>query len=92
MMKVLLTCLALLSSTTVNANEAPPVPEGGLRFISQQACVDKESGEKGDCFIGQAKDGKIFLTFWQGDILMFIREIAGDSYVTIWVNERFNSI
>lgn len=90
MMRYIALC-ALLASP-VAANEAPPVPEGGLQFIWQAPCTDDESGEKGFCYLGKTKDGKTYLTFWQDDILMFIREVVGDSYITIWVNDRFNSI
>ena len=84
--------ICVLMASQVDANEAPPVPEGGLQFIQQGACIDDESGEKGDCYLGITKDGRTLLTFWQNGILMFIREVVADGYTTIWVNDMFNSI
>lgn len=89
---LLLTVLLAVLSAPVSANEAPAVPEGGLSLVLQQSCVDNESGQKGDCYLMQAMDGKMYLTFWQGGIMMFIREVVGDIYTNIWVNDQFNSI
>lgn len=93
-MRPLLAILLLLSMTHFSTAETtpPPVPEGGLTFIMQQSCMDNETGQKGYCYLGKDKDGKIFLTFWQDGILMFIREVVGDSYITIWVNSVYDSI
>lgn len=81
-----------LLATAVMANEAPPIPEGGLQVIYSNPCSDLETDEKGMCHLLQDKNGRTYLAFWQADVLMFIREIVGDSYTTIWVNDQYNSI
>lgn len=84
--------LFVLLASGCLANETPTVPAGGLSFFSQQPCADQETGEEGYCYTGKTTDGRVFLTFWQGDILMFIREIVGDGYTLYWMNDKYNSI
>jgi hypothetical protein len=75
----------------VQANEAPPIPEGGLQFLHTTPCADDETGEKGICYFAIDNEARQYIIFWQGDDLMFVREIVGDSYTTVWINDRYNS-
>ena len=84
-------CLVLSPAMSM-ADEAPPVPEGGLSFFYQSPCADSETGQKGYCFLGRDQTGQTFLTFWQEEELMFIRQVTGDTYETIWVNPKYNSV
>lgn len=88
---VLLIVLALFAFS-VKANELPPLPEGGLDFFLEGVCIDDESGQEGYCYMGKSKDGVTYLTFWQDDKMMLIREVTGDTYKTIWTSDHFNSI
>ena len=83
-------CLSLWATTT--KAEPPLLPEGRLAFFYQAACVDDESHEEGYCYMGKSQDGTVYMSFWQGDKLMFIREVTGDTYITIWTDPMFNSI
>lgn len=85
-------CFVLFWASMAVANEAPPVPKGGLWFYEQGTCTDQETGQSGYCFMGLTPEGRKYLTFWQDDILMFIREVVGTSYITVWVNDKYNSI
>jgi len=91
-MKLLFILASILMTTGAMANEAPPVPEGGFQVLAETTCSDNETGQKGMCYYLQAVDGRVYLAFWQQEVLMFIREIKGDSYETIWVNDEFNTI
>lgn len=82
--------LYLLMSQGVWA-DTPPVPAGGLSFYFQSPCSDVETDLKGYCYLGKDMEGRNYLTFWQSDTLMFIREITGDTYKVIWVNPQYNS-
>lgn len=86
----LVLCLSLWATTT--RAEPPPVPEGGLTFFLEQPCRDQESGQKGYCYMGKSQDGTVYMTFWQNGELMLIREVTGDTYITIWASDKFNSI
>jgi hypothetical protein len=35
--------------------------------------------------------GEVYITFYQGETLMFIRRIVGDSYELVWMNDQYNS-
>lgn len=76
----------------VQANEAPPVPEGGLVMLYSSPCSDDETGEKGMCYIMQDQEGNNYVTFWQDETLMFIRQLVGDGYTVIWVRDTYNDI
>lgn len=91
-MKVLLVMAYLLTSHVAWAEEPPPLPEGGLDFFLEGACIDKESNLEGYCYMGTSKDDVTYLTFWQDGKMMLIREVTGDTYKTIWTSDHFNSI
>lgn len=55
--------LYLLMSQGVWADAPPPVPEGGLSLVYQSECSDAETGEAGTCYLMQAVDGTMYLTF-----------------------------
>jgi hypothetical protein len=75
------------------ANEPPPVPEGGFYVMGTYDCIDPETGAEGTCHVLQAvKDGEVYVAFWQGETLMMIRHVIGDTYETIWVNDLFNAV
>ncbi len=84
----LMTCLA----GQAVANEYPPVPEGGLIVLQVIDCTDGETGEKGTCQTYQGIDGTVYVTFWQGDVMMFVRKVVDNGYETVWVNDQFMSI
>jgi hypothetical protein len=75
------------------ADGPPPIPDGGLNFYADAPCTDTETGQQGHCYFGQARDGKRYMTFYQFDTLMFIREILSQTdYKTVWTNPLFVSV
>lgn len=75
------------------ADEPPPVPEGGLTFYFQASCEDNETGQKGYCYFGHTIDGRTFMSFFQGETLMFIREVLGRTeYKQMWTNPQYVSV
>ena len=91
MMRYIALCVLLLFPSGATANEAPPVPEGGLQFLAKTTCLDAETGERGVCHFAVDKAGEQYVIFWQGDDLMFVRQIVGDSYITVWMNDKYNT-
>lgn len=91
-MRYLLTVWVGLLSGMAVANEPPSVPEGGLTHVFTSPCQDPETGQKGTCYIMQDVEGTLYTTFWQYDMLMFIRKDVPGGYETIWVNDQYNSI
>ena len=91
MLRIFLAIFLLIASPVL-ANEPPDPPEGGFVVLFASPCSDDESGEKGECYLLQAvKDGVQYVTFYQGERLMFIRKVVGDSYETVWVRDSYNS-
>lgn len=90
MRHILVLAVGLMASQ-VMANEPPPVPEGGLIALASTPCQDAATKEQGQCFVMQDVQGNVYVSFYQGETLMFIRRPLGDSYEDIWVNERFNT-
>jgi hypothetical protein len=87
-----LTFLILFLATASSANDYPPVPEGGLMAITSSSCSDVETGIEGLCYLLQDVPGNLYVTFWVNDEMMFIRQLVGEDYETIWTNPRYNSI
>lgn len=92
MIRYIALCALMLFPSGGHANEAPPVPEGGLSLLYEARCTDQESGERGYCYYQQDVSGVQYLAFFQGEVLMFIRRILEDGYETIWMNDQFNSV
>jgi hypothetical protein len=85
-----LTLAASLSSTMAIADEPPPVPDGGLWFYAEAPCRDNETGQEGHCYIGQANDGTVYMTFWQRDELQFIRKVLSRTeYEQVWTRATY---
>lgn len=84
--------LVAASASSSLANEPPPVPEGGLAILHEQPCSDGETMQKGYCYYMQDTEGNVYVTFWQGETLQFIRKIVGESYETVWENDIYRGI
>jgi hypothetical protein len=96
MMKALivLTLIALsfaLLGSISQANELPPIPEGGLRTVYEMECSDQETGETGYCFIREDVEGNTYWVFAQNDVVMFIQRVIPSGYETIWMHDRYDS-
>ncbi len=80
-------CLATLATPGIADHPAPPVPAGGINFAIEGKCEDHETGEKGYCYAGYGTDGTFYATFWQDDVMKFIRQIKPGftDYETVWV-------
>lgn len=92
MQRIILVLSTALWVQGVQANEPPPVPEGGLTVLLETPCEDAATKQKGTCYALQDKDGNIYVAFWQEGTLMFIRRPLGDSYEEVWVNDIFGTI
>lgn len=90
-MRLLPTAMLVLCPSIGQANEPPPIPEGGINYYLEGACLDNETGQKGYCYMGTTHDGRTLMTFWQNDVLMLIREVVGDGYKSVWLNPMFAS-
>ena len=85
--------ICVLLATGVQANEPPTVPEGGLTFLYTTLCLDGETGQKGTCYLMQDSQGVIYTTFWQHEVLMFIRrDLPGGGYETVWERDTYRGI
>lgn len=92
-LQLVLVLSALALPMTATADEPPPVPEGGLWFYAEAPCRDNDTGQEGYCYFGQAKDGRRFMTFYQHDVLMFIRQVLSrEEYEQIWTNPLYVSV
>lgn len=88
MLRMFILAAMLLAGTAV-ANEPPPIPEESLVTLHTSACSDSETGQRGTCYLMQDVEGIVYVTFWQEETLMFIRQIVGDGYIVIWVNDLY---
>ena len=91
MLRITLALYLVLLASMIKA-EPPPVPEGGISYYQQGVCVDKETHQRGYCYWGHDKDQAVYTTFWQENVLMFIRKATGaTTYEVVWVNPYYNS-
>ena len=83
-----LTAFLALSSPSLANHPVPDPPEGGINFFYQAQCSDNETGESGMCYVGRDNTGQVYMTFYQGEKLMFIRRVIPGGYETIWVADN----
>jgi len=77
--------------STAETNVLPDVPPGGLVTITAGDCTDMATRIRGFCQTRMDTAGNTYLVFLQGEEVMFIRQIIGDGYTTLYTNDRFNS-
>ena len=77
--------------STAETNVLPDVPLGGLVTTNAGDCTDPATGERGHCQMRVDTAGNKYLVFLQDGEVMFIRQIIGDGFTTLYTNDRFNS-
>lgn len=74
----------LATAATADNNPMPPPPEGGLTVMQEGPCKDIETQVEGYCVLSTDVNGNIYLMFAIDGELVEIRQVVGDSYITIW--------
>lgn len=83
-----LLALALVGSmlsTTVTADEPPPVPPEGLVHYRNEACVDPVWGIQGICYYSHDVRGNYYIAFYdERNVCMFIMQMVDGEYKELW--------
>ena len=91
MLSTLIVLSCVLWAAGASSQELPPVPEGGLLHYKVFDCVDQVSKQRVVCVQSRDMEGNEYMTLMQGEVIVEIRQVVGDSYVVIYQQEHFGT-